>query len=240
MPGRTMGVSIVACLLLTVASAQDRTGQTQAFDCAGRPRVVALDGTNPVEYRDWDPDLCAPPAQRQPLGGLVSARSLRHKVPKAAAKEFDRGVHAWTKGEMEEASRHLAEAVRLDPRLVKARGDLGIVYAKLGRAVEALEQYDQAIALEPNLALLHSNKAAALVMISRWEEAETEARITLRLDPKTVDAQYMLGVAMFEQAKISPETESHLAVASKKHERARPYLAAAQAALASPVIGPHR
>jgi tetratricopeptide (TPR) repeat protein len=187
----------------------------------------------PGEYRDWDQDLCAPPAQQQPSGGLISARSFTHRVPKAAAKEFRRGVQAWTKGENEAAKQHLGEAVRLDPGFVEARFDLGFVYAKLGWAGEALDQYDQALSLEPNLAILHSDKAAALVMIGRWEEAEAEARTTLRLDPKSIEAQYMLGVAMFEQAKINPETESHLAIAAKKYERARPYLDAARAVLAS-------
>ena len=46
-----------------------------------------------------------------------------------------------------------------------------MVYAKTGQANEALDEYEQALGLEPNLALLHSNKAAALVMLSRWKEA---------------------------------------------------------------------
>jgi tetratricopeptide (TPR) repeat protein len=239
MAGRIGGVSIVACISLSIGCAQNRTGPTQVFDCAGRPHVVALDGTISAEYRNWDPDLCAPPARHQPSGGLVSARSFTHKVPKAAAKEFDRGLHARTKGENELAKDHLAEAVRLDPGFVEARFGLAMVYANLGQPQEALEQYDKALALEPNVAVLHGSKAAALVMISRWEEAEAEARTTLRLDPNSIEAHYMLGVALFEQAKISPETESHLAIAAKKYERARPYLAAAEAALASPVTNPH-
>jgi Tfp pilus assembly protein PilF len=232
------GVSIVVCVSLSIVCAQSRTGQTLVFDCAGRPHVVALEGTIPVESREGDPGLCDPPAKAP--GGLVSARSFTHKVPKAATKEFDRGVHAWTKGENEPAAQHLAEAVRLDPGFVEARIDLAIVYAKLGQSEEALEQYDRALELEPNVAMLHGNKAAALVMISRWEEAEAEARTALRLDPNSIDAHYMLGVALFKQAKINAETESHLAIAAKKYERARPYLVATRAELGSPAVKPYR
>src|SRR3974390_1986773 len=123
MAGRVAGGLIVSGLSLSIACAQNRPGQTHVFDCAGRPHVVALDGTPPVEYRDWDPDLCAPATQKQSPGGLVSARSFRHKTPKAAAKEFDRGVQAWGRGQNQQAAQHLAEAVDLDPGFAEARFD---------------------------------------------------------------------------------------------------------------------
>jgi len=81
--------------------------------------------------------------------------------------------------------------------------------------------------------VLHSNKAAALVMLGRWEEAEQAARHALQLDPASIDANYMLGSAMMKQGKITPETAARLAVAAKKHPRARVYLAEVQAELAA-------
>jgi tetratricopeptide (TPR) repeat protein len=95
-----------------------------------------------------------------------------------------------------------------------------------------LDEYEQALALEPNLAILHSNKAAAFVMLSRWEEAEQSARRALQLDPGSIDAHYMLGIAMMKQAKITPETAEHLAIAAKTHPRASAFLAEIQAELA--------
>jgi tetratricopeptide (TPR) repeat protein len=129
--------------------------------------------------------------------------------------------------------RYFGEAVRLDPDYVEARTDLGVVYAKTGRPEEALDQYERALALEPNLPALLSNKAAALVMLSRWEEAEQAARRALQLDPKSIDADYMLGIAMVKQERITPETAAHLAIAATKYARARAYLAEVQAALAA-------
>lgn len=257
-------VSILSCCLCALLGAQNRVGQSQAAGCNGNPpeSVLARDGTIPAEYRDWDPGLCAPRSEPRPPAGAVSARSLKHKTPKSAATEFDRGVRAWTKGQNAlahaqsalpfepspdahsaepnpfvrasfiEAAEHLGEAVRLDPGFVEALADLGIVYAKLGRPEQALDQYDRALALEPNLAMLHSNKAVTLVMLGRWEEAEQTARRILQLDPKSIDGHYILGFAMLRQQKISSETEAHLAIATKKYARARPYLAAVQSALA--------
>jgi predicted Zn-dependent protease len=70
-----------------------------------------------------------------------------------------------------------------------------------------------------------SNKAAALVMLSRWEEAEQAARRAIQLDPGSIDANYMLGIAMMKQGKITPETAAHLAIAAKTHPRASAFFA---------------
>jgi Flp pilus assembly protein TadD len=158
---------------------------------------------------------------------------LAHKPSKAAAKAFKQGVQAWDRGQYDQALRYLTEAVRLDPDSVEALTDLGAAYAKTGQAVEALEQYERALALEPNLAAVHSNKAAALVMLSRWEEAEQAARRAVQLDPESIDATYMLGIALMKQGKITPETAARLAVAAKKNPRARAFLAEVQAYLAA-------
>ena len=121
----------------------------------------------------------------------------------------------------------------MDPDYVEARVDLGAAYAKTGLPEQALDQYEQAFKLEPNVPVLHSNKAAALVMLGRWEEAEQAARRALQLDTKSIDAHYMLGIAMMKQGKITSETAAHLGIAATKHPRARGYLAEVQAALAA-------
>jgi STIP1 family protein 1 len=94
----------------------------------------------------------------------------------------------------------------------------------MDRPEEALHQYEWALALEPNLALLHSNKAAALVMLSRWEQAEQAARRALQLDSKSIEGHYMLAIAMIKQGKITSETAAHLEIAATKHPQARQFL----------------
>jgi tetratricopeptide (TPR) repeat protein len=173
---------------------------------------------------------------RPPRGG-VSARTLAHKPSKAAVEAFNRGVRAWNKSEIDQALYLFNEAVRLDPGYAQARVNLGAVYAKTGLPEQALDQYEQALILEPNVPVLHSNKAAALVMLSRWEEAEQAARRALQLDPESIDGHYMLGIALMKQGKITPETATHLAIAAKKHLRARAFLAKVQADLATEPIG---
>jgi tetratricopeptide (TPR) repeat protein len=168
-----------------------------------------------------------------PPRGVVSARTLGHKHSKAAVQAFNRGVRAWRKGQNDGALHLFSQAVRLDPDYAEARVNLGGVYAKMGLPEEALNQYEQALTLEPDMPVLHSNKAAALVMLGRWEEAEQAARRALQLDHRSIDASYMLGIAMMKQGKITTETAAHLAIAAEKHPRARAYLAEVQADLAA-------
>jgi tetratricopeptide (TPR) repeat protein len=179
-----------------------------------------------------DPACASSILASPPLGG-VSARTLAHKHPKAADKAFNQGHRAWNKGQSDQALSYLAEAVRLDPGYVEARLNLGVIYAKTDRPEEALDQYERALELEPNLALLYSNKAATLVMLSRWDEAEQAGRRAVQLDPKSIEGNYVLGIAMMEQGKITPETAAHLAIAVKKHPRARAFLAEVEADLAT-------
>ena len=67
-------------------------------------------------------------------------------------------------GQNDEALHLFSEAVRLDPGYAQARVNLGAVYVKTGFPEQALDQYEQALMLEPNVPMLHSNKAAALVL----------------------------------------------------------------------------
>jgi tetratricopeptide (TPR) repeat protein len=175
---------------------------------------------------------CASNIVSPPHGG-ISARTLVHKHSKAAVKAFTQGLRAWNKGQSDQALRQFGEAVRLDPGYVEARANLGAVYAKTARPKEALDEYEQALTLEPNLAVLHSNKAAALVMLSRWEAAEQAARRAVQLDPESIDASYMLGIALMKQGKITPETAARLAVAAKTNPRARAFLTEVEAYLAA-------
>ncbi len=81
--------------------------------------------------------------------------------------------------------------------------------------------FDSALAVEPKWALIHVDRAAALVNLNRPAEAEMAARLALRLEPGSVAASYMLGCAMLMQEKISAETAAYLAVAAGKYPRAR-------------------
>ena len=222
-------VCIAAGLLCVRAGAQKWDVECDAATYGAEKR----DAPN----RNIDAGACLAPLESRPAPGGISARTLKHKPSKAARTEFDHGVQSWLKGRSEEAAEHFTEAIRLDPDSVEARMDLGIIYAKTGRPEQALDQDEQGLALEPNLAILHTNKAAALVMLNRWREAETAARRAVQIDSRSTAAHYMLGLAMLMQDKVTPEVAEHLASASKAYSKAKVLLIEVQEELRR--NGPH-
>jgi tetratricopeptide (TPR) repeat protein len=92
---------------------------------------------------------------------------------------------------------------------VEAQAELGAVYAKTGQPVLALELFQDALAAEPNWALLQSNAAVVLLMLNRSAEAENAARRAVRLDAASVEANYILGIAMLMQGRTTAEAAKY-------------------------------
>jgi tetratricopeptide (TPR) repeat protein len=99
-------------------------------------------------------------------------------------------------GSLDDAERHLREAIRLNPNIAEPRDNLGVALLKVpGREAEAIAQFEEAIRLNPrgadayyNLALaLERDPARAMDAISNYREA-------LRLDPDSAEAHYNLAV----------------------------------------------
>jgi tetratricopeptide (TPR) repeat protein len=76
----------------------------------------------------------------------------------------NRGAELLTRGEAQEALRHLATAVDLDPGLAQAWVNLGVGLRRLGRMSEAEQAYLQATAIDPGYQPAYSNLAALSTM----------------------------------------------------------------------------
>ena len=71
----------------------------------------------------------------------VSLQELRHKVPKQALKEYNKGRKAYDNGDYETALDHLQSTIQLDAEFADGHNDLGVVLGKLGNAAEAREEF---------------------------------------------------------------------------------------------------
>ena len=221
------------CLYLGAASIAQVQAQVVTTECNGTP-LIASENRQADRILDGAMDLTrgVRPVSKQLPAGVVPARILSHIPPKAARHDFDRGSRAWDRNNDNEAIRRLTEAIRLDPAFIAAQVKLGAVYADSGQTEKALALFDRALAQEPNWALIHINRAAALVKLERPAEAELAGRRALRLEPGSVPASYLLGWAMLMQEKITPETAGYLAAAAGKFPLARKALKAVQEGLA--------
>jgi len=202
--------------------------QSREPNCDGNlepPRPIS-ERNPPPEFRNLNREKqgdCTPAIGAGRAGG-VSVRSLAHKPSNKARKEFHLGIQDWQKGRSDQALLHLSEAVLLDPDYMEAQAELGVVYANTGRASQALEHFERALALAPDFAVLYTGKAGALVILDRPKEAEQAARRAVQLAPASIEASYMLGIALYMQGQTTRETADHLAVAAEKFPRAREVL----------------
>jgi tetratricopeptide (TPR) repeat protein len=151
----------------------------------------------------------------------VSARSLRYKPDHSARKEFDAGVRNERKGLHEEAEQHFAEAVRISPDYADALQQLGLVQAAQGENAQSLDSFLKASQLEPDSDALRFNVALTLARLERMPEAEAYARQVVRNAPWFVDGQYLLGITLVMQHKLTSEAVNALRHAADKFPDAR-------------------
>lgn len=151
----------------------------------------------------------------------VSARELRYKPDHTARKEFDAGVRSERKGLQEEAEEHFAEAVRISPDYVDALQQLGLVQAGQGETTKSLDAFLKASQLEPDSDALRFNVALTLARLNRMSEAESYARQVARNAPWFVDGEYLLGITLVMQHKLTSEAVNSLRHAADKFPDAR-------------------
>ena len=121
---------------------------------------------------------------------------------------------AWAlqqQGNAEEANRHFARAVELQPGYVSARYNWGVALLDQGRAVDAIAQFEAAVRLAPGHADACLNLGNALMQVQRAAEAVPQYEAALRLRPGA-DVHYDLGVALIELGRPA-EAVMHLRAA---------------------------
>jgi tetratricopeptide (TPR) repeat protein len=80
-------------------------------------------------------------------------------------------------------------SLRLDPPQPKARNNLGIALLQTNRSLEAITEFERALALKPDFADAHNNLAVALSQLGRLPEAIAACEAALRINPAYSGAQ---------------------------------------------------
>ncbi len=140
------------------------------------------------------------------FAGLAAAAAVaalisvpRHYPEERLAFDAERhwavGKRLASGGEAADAEAHLRRAAEINPAMLDAWNDLGVLLEKAGRGAEAIESYRRAVALAPLNAGLRYNLGAALLEAGRSEEATQELGEAVRLDPDYAPAHTLYDAA---------------------------------------------
>ncbi|PIN16564.1 Thioredoxin [Handroanthus impetiginosus] len=160
----------------------------------------------------------SPPANVLPTGNIcpsgrvlrtgMASRSTKHDVLGSGSGNYghgsimrgglvskpvsDGGGSSYSRGLMVggEPGKRTGACSSNDPEELKRMGN---EHYKKGHFAEALTLYEKAIAISPNNATYHFNRAAALMGLKRLVEAVKECEEAIRLDPGYVRAHHRLG-----------------------------------------------
>jgi tetratricopeptide (TPR) repeat protein len=94
------------------------------------------------------------------------------------------------------------DTVKKRPNNPRARNDLGLALAQLGRVQEAIGQYEQALRLKPDFAEAHYNFGVALVGQGRLQSAIGHYEQALQINPNDAEVHNSLGIALQQAGRV--------------------------------------
>ena len=106
-----------------------------------------------------------------------------------------------------EAVELFQQVLKIKPRHLLARNNLGVAYCKLGDYREAEKHFRRAAGIQPTYADAQFNLGTALRMIGQVAESEEPLRRAVKLDPKHVGAQSSLGLTLIMMGRLDEARE---------------------------------
>ncbi|WP_158750512.1 lipopolysaccharide assembly protein LapB [Acidobacterium sp. S8] len=132
-----------------------------------------------------------------PDWGRSELKSLAMEHPADALYPYWLGRLDYDAQNYDGAIHYFQQALVLDPAMARAYDNLGLCYAYKNDSTHAIENYQKAIEADrksPNPSPWpHLNLALSLQLLNRMDEAETQFREAIRLDPKLAPAHFRLG-----------------------------------------------
>jgi arylsulfatase A-like enzyme/Tfp pilus assembly protein PilF len=144
----------------------------------------------------------APDEARSGLADPKDKVGLFNKITRARDISKDDGA-------FDEVVTMLNAVVREDPNVIDAWFMLGNVYAKVGRAREAIPYFQHALALKPDDDMAVVNLANVYRQIGRDDEALVGFRRFLQLDPKNAQVRYSTAEILLDRGDLD-EAEDEL------------------------------
>jgi len=116
--------------------------------------------------------------------GERSVNKGQGSLPASLEELFMNGVKAQKSGQLDAAERSFLEVLRRGGKVAFVYNNLGIVYQQRGDHPRAMEQFRQAIRLQPDYAAPHTLMGASLLATGKIREAVLELERAIKLQPR--------------------------------------------------------
>ena len=126
---------------------------------------------------------------------VVSTGEFEQQVPDEARKEFEKGAEFSEKGKIDDAIKRFKNAVKIYPKYLMARNNLGAQYLKLGQWREAAEQFEVAIEVDAKALNPRQNISIALIEQKKYVEAIEHLNHALAIDSSSPTTHLYAGIA---------------------------------------------
>ena len=166
---------------------------------------------------------------------LADLAEYMKDVPKAARKEFDKGVKSDHDGNRDEAIRHYQKALRTAPEFYPARNNLGSDYLNQGNMAAAAAEFEHVIQNNPTDAAAHFNIANMFLLTGRYRQSLEEALKGLTREPNSAFGHFVLGSAY---QRVGDVAQSERAL--RRALNLDPKLSSAHLALVNLYLSQHR
>jgi tetratricopeptide (TPR) repeat protein len=122
---------------------------------------------------------------------------------KAAGQEQNRDARAQ---DQQKAVDYFQKAIQLDPSNAGYHGNLGSVYADMGKVAEAQAELKKAADLNPaGASTYYYNLGVVMVNQAKMDDAAVVLKKATELDPTNANAFYWYGMALFGKAEYKPD-----------------------------------
>jgi len=136
----------------------------------------------------------APPADR--------SRQVVADLPSSARAHYNYGAALQQEGRLDEAQNAYGEALRLDPKYVKASVNMALVFLSQSKLDESRKYYERALELEPQNGEVRSGYAYILERLGRIDEARGQYEQAVRLSPTSARLLYTYGAFLDKRGEL--------------------------------------
>jgi tetratricopeptide (TPR) repeat protein len=184
-------VIVIASIYATLAEVYDADGHYENAIPAMR-LAVQKDPQNEIYHFRYGLLLTDSHA---PAAGILRLQEALKQFPTSARLWLALGIAQLTYGQNAEAENSFKQSLAFDAKLVPALAYLGMTYSERGAYDKAIDFYEQAIALNGQLAALHYLVAETMLKTSEADttRAEKYLRRATELDPKLAPAYLTWG-----------------------------------------------